>query len=182
MIGELPEFFEAPMSALETFNTKLTVHRDAVMRCATILAREMDDSSGTLVVMRALVHDETKMFEPERSGYAFKYVYGNSMTSPEKVLYKYVSQLHKSSNRHHPEHWIRLGSTHLMDWLAIAEASCDIMSFQIQNKGEDSRRYWFDKLRSKAPWVLIPEEQRVLVDKYTSVISAGLEDDQDAGA
>lgn len=89
---------------------------------------------------RAVVHDASKLEEPELSGYEglAQTLKGLTYGTPEHraafAPYKVVIRHHYDHNRHHPEHW-PLGVTD-MSLLDIIEMLCDWKAAHDRNGGD----------------------------------------------
>lgn len=89
---------------------------------------------------RSIMHDRSKLEEPELSGYeglsqALKgLTYGTPEHRAALAPYKEIIQHHYASNQHHPEHW-QLGVTD-MSLLDIIEMLADWKAANDRNNGD----------------------------------------------
>lgn len=99
-------------------------HKLAVQKKMYILIKELEH--------RADSHDDSKLREPEYSGWLEmdkepRYPYGTPQYFEKMRRWKWLFDLHYRHNRHHPEHWH--GFFEDMDLMDVLEMMCDWVSY-----------------------------------------------------
>lgn len=83
---------------------------------------------------RGLVHDKSKLEEPEFSEWKKmdeepRYLYGSEEYDEKIKRYKYLFEMHWSKNRHHPEYFKITGSP-TVDLIDLIEMLCDWLGYR----------------------------------------------------
>lgn len=86
----------------------------------------------SLLIKRGQEHDNSKLKEPELSGWEAmdkepRYPYGTEEYFDKQERYKWLFEEHYKNNRHHPEHY--KGYLCEMDLIDVIEMICDWASF-----------------------------------------------------
>lgn len=90
---------------------------------------------ATEILNRANIHDESKLQEPELSGWIEmdkkpRYKYGTKKYFEKLKKFEWLFKLHWSKNRHHPEYWKIHKNDKSRDAVDLLETLCDWLAYK----------------------------------------------------